>query len=343
MHNRERGMESGRKKGKVCVTGGGSYLGSLMVNMLLEKGYTVHSTLRNLNDESKIRLLKGFPDAEERLVLFEADIYRPQEYESAIQGCEIVFHVATPYQHQLDSQFKNTTEAAVEGVRAIVRHSIKSGTVRRVIYTASVVAASPLKDDGAAGFKDFIDETCWTPLDLSLDLHKGYVNSKTEAERELLSYGSNENGRGLEVVSLACGLVGGDTLLSYTPSSVSLLLSPLQDNEATYQSLKFLEDLIGKIPVVHIHDVCEAHIFCAETPSINGRFLVASSFSSTADLANYYLQTHPQFHLKKYLGGPKRDIKWASTKLTDKGFVYKHDLKMILADCIKCAKRMGEL
>lgn len=152
------------------------------------------------DDESKIRLLKGFPDAEERLVLFEADIYRPQEYESAIQGCEIVFHVATPYQHQLDSQvssnehlqcihhiisyelsfyfpfkfeqFKNTTEAAVEGVRAIVRHSIKSGTVRRVIYTASVVAASPLKDDGAAGFKDFIDETCWTPLDLSLDLHK---------------------------------------------------------------------------------------------------------------------------------------------------------------------------
>lgn len=49
MHNRERGMESGRKKGKVCVTGGGSYLGSLMVNMLLEKGYTVHSTLRNLS------------------------------------------------------------------------------------------------------------------------------------------------------------------------------------------------------------------------------------------------------------------------------------------------------
>ncbi|XP_052735625.1 anthocyanidin reductase ((2S)-flavan-3-ol-forming) isoform X2 [Vigna angularis] len=321
-------MESRRKRMKVCVTGGGSYIGSSMVNMLLEKGYTVHSTLRNLK---------------ERLVLFEADIYRPQEYETAIQGCEIVFHVATPYQHQVDSQFKNTTEAAIEGVRTIVRHSIKSGTVRRVIYTASVVAASPLKDDGAAGFKDFIDETCWTPLNLSLDLHKGYVNSKTEAERELLSCGSNENGRRLEVVSLACGLVGGDTLLSYTPLSVSMLLSQLQDNEATYQSLKFLEDLIGKIPVVHIHDVCEAHIFCAETPSINGRFLVASSFSSTADLANYYLQTHPQFHLKKYLEGPKRNIKWASTKLTDKGFVYKHDLKMILADCIKCAKRMGDL
>ncbi|CAJ1961266.1 unnamed protein product [Sphenostylis stenocarpa] len=338
-------MESERRRGKVCVTGGASNIGSSLVSKLLQKGYTVHSTLRNFRNESKIGLLRGLPHADERLVLFEADIYRPQEYEAAIQGCEIVFHVATPYEHQLDSQFANTTEAAVEGVRSIATCCMKSGTVRRLIYTASVVAASPLKEnDGAACFKDFIDETCWTPLDLSLDLHKGYVDSKTSAERELLSYGSGENGGRLEVVSLACGLVGGDTLLSYTPLSVSMLFSQLRDNETTYQSLKFLEDLIGNIPIVHIHDVCEAHIFCAENPSINGRFLVASSYSSTADIANYYLQTYPQFILKKiYLEGPKRDIKWASSKLTDKGFVYKHDLKTILDDCIKCAKRMGDL
>lgn len=43
----------------------------------------------------------------------------------------------------------------------------RSGTVKRLIYTASVVAASPIKDDGS-GFKDFMDETCWTPLNLSI-------------------------------------------------------------------------------------------------------------------------------------------------------------------------------
>ena len=47
-------------------------------------------------DESKVGLLRGFPYAEERLHLFEADIYKPQEFEHAIQGCEFVFHVATP-------------------------------------------------------------------------------------------------------------------------------------------------------------------------------------------------------------------------------------------------------
>lgn len=44
-------------------------------------------------------MLKSFPNAEERLKLFQADVYRPEEFEQAIQGCEFVFHVATPLLH----------------------------------------------------------------------------------------------------------------------------------------------------------------------------------------------------------------------------------------------------
>lgn len=48
-------------------------------------------------------LLKGLPYAEKRLVLFQADIYNPCEFEAAIQGCEAVIHMATPLQHNPDS------------------------------------------------------------------------------------------------------------------------------------------------------------------------------------------------------------------------------------------------
>lgn len=48
--------------------------------------------------------MNNLPNAEENLMLFQADIYRPEEFEQAIQGCEFVCHVATPLLHTEGSQ-----------------------------------------------------------------------------------------------------------------------------------------------------------------------------------------------------------------------------------------------
>ncbi|KAK4371502.1 hypothetical protein RND71_010977 [Anisodus tanguticus] len=160
----------------VCVTGGAGYIASFLVKKLLEKGYTVHATLRNLEDKSKVGLLKSLPNAEGKLKLFQADIYRPEEFEQAIQGCEFVFHVATPYVHSDGFQYKNKVEAAVESVKNIGMACIKYGTVKRLIYTGTVLAASPLKDDGN-GFKDLMDETCWTPLNVQFPFGDDFVRA----------------------------------------------------------------------------------------------------------------------------------------------------------------------
>ncbi|KAL5571388.1 hypothetical protein UlMin_020985 [Ulmus minor] len=334
-----------KSSSKVCVTGGAGYIGSLLVKKLLDKGYIVHATLRNLDDVTKVSLLKSFPGADTRLMLFQADIFTPESFENAIQGCEFVFHVANPM-GPFDLQHKNMTEATIAAVESIATCCIRSGTVRKLIYTGSIVAASPLKEDGS-GFKDFMDETCWTPFNLSIphsnQFLKAYQDSKTMAEKELLKF-ENKNGSQLEIVSLACGLVGGNSVLPYTPASSALFISQLTDNEIYYNSLRYLEELGGKIPIVHIEDVCEAHVFCVENPCLKGRFLCASSFISSAEIAAYYQENYPKFHVKKeYLEGPKRDIKLSSSKLIEKGFAYKYDTKMILDDCINSAIRMGDL
>ncbi|KAH1071839.1 hypothetical protein GLYMA_03G256600v4 [Glycine max] len=344
-------MVMGEEGCKVCVTGGSGYIGSWLIKKLLAKGYTVHATLRDLKNESKVGLLKSLPQSEGKLVLFEADIYNPNDFDLAIEGCKFVFHVATPMIHEPGSQqYKDTSEAAVAGTKSIFLSCVRAGTVKRLIYTASVVSASPLKEDGS-GFKDAMDENCWTPLNDSLayiyrddPFLKGYTYSKTLSERHVLSYGNEENGGGMEVVTLTCGLVGGDTLLSSTPASGVVCIAQIMQNERAYISLKFLKELLGKIPLVHVDDVCEAHIFCMESTSISGRFLCASSYISLEEMANHYALHYPEFNVKQeYEDGLKKDIKWASTKLCDKGFVYKYDAKMLLDDCIKCARRMGDI
>ncbi|KAK6158855.1 hypothetical protein DH2020_006169 [Rehmannia glutinosa] len=273
-------MEKNLKK--VCVTGGAGYLASFLVKHLLERGYIVHATLRSLRDDSKVGLLKGLGDADTRLKLFEADIYNPIQFSSAVEGCEIVVHMATPLQHyNTSSEYKNTSEAAVGGVKMIMETCMKSNTVKKLIYTASVVAASPLKDDGS-GYKDFMDETCWSPLNISYQMLSDYVHSKTLAEKEVLSY----NGKGIEVVSLACGLVGGDTIQSTMSESMGALISQATNDGLRYKVLRCLEDLLAKVPIAHIQDVTQAHIFSMENSHINGRFLCASAFLKSAQIAS---------------------------------------------------------
>ncbi|KAH9615394.1 hypothetical protein KSS87_019633 [Heliosperma pusillum] len=330
---------------RVCVTGASSYIGSYLVKKLLEKGtYIVHATLRNLDDSAKVGLLKSLPGAETRLKLFEADIYNPEMFEPALQDCKFVFHLATPMIHTQNSKFKDTTEAAVAGVRSIAMSCIRTGTVKRLIYTASVVTASPLNSAGTS-FAEYIDKSCWTPLDtpfnFAQDYEQKYTMSKTEAEREVLKCGESGN---LEVVSLACGLVGGETFLPYASNSVAVFACQLKDEESIlFRQLRFLEEICGKIPSIHIEDTCDAHIFCIEKESINGRFLCASDFVSSADIAEYYQQKFPELSIKQGYVGEPRKVKWGSTKLVDEGFEYKYDLKMILDDSVRCARRLNAI
>ncbi|XP_010915682.1 NADPH HC-toxin reductase 1 [Elaeis guineensis] len=335
------------KRSKVCVTGASGFLGSWLVQKLLKKGHVVHATLRNLEDKSKTQLLKSLPGADTRLQLFEAELYDPLTFEAAIQGCEFVFLLATPLQHNTNNtQYKDTTEAAVAAVRSILQSCERSGTVKRVIYTGSVTAASPLKDDGT-GFKDFIDESCWTPLHLPFafceDFEKAYVCSKTESEKEALSYNCKEGKKEFEVVSLACALVGGDTLLPSMSLSARCMISPLTGEKMSYRQLKFLQALVGSVPLVHIEDVCEAHTFCMEKPSMAGRFLVASAYPTMQELVDYYTKSYPELRVIQKVEGDGHGVGCRSTKLADLGFEYRYDSKQMLYESVESARRLGQL
>lgn len=331
--------------GKVCVTGGAGYLGSWLVKRLLEKGYTVHATLRNLEDKSKVGLLKSLPGADAKLVLFQADICNPIEFKQAIQGCEFVFHVATPQQTSGES-IQEIVEAAISGVRTITELCIQERNVKRLIYTASVLASSPLTEDGF-NVESLVNESYWTPVDVKythgLEYMRAYTVSKTLAEKEALSYNDNPDVR-LEVVTLPCGLVGGETLLSCVPLSVQVMFSQLIGSLLTFKGLEFMEELLGSVPIVHLEDVCNAHIFCIEKPSMKGRFICAAANPTIREIAMCFRENHPQCEIKEeFTGEEKKGIPCDSSKLMRMGFEYKHDMKKILDDGVLCGRRLGAI
>ncbi|CAL5061768.1 unnamed protein product [Urochloa decumbens] len=282
-----------------CVTGAAGYIGSWLVRKLLGRGCTVHATLRSLGDESKTALLRGFPGAAERLVLFEADIYDAASFEPAITGCEFVFLRRTRITRTPPKRVSTRP-------RTILEQCERSKTVRRVIHTGSVVAAAPLKEDGDGdGYKDSMEESYWTPLNLSYgysnEFLDAYVSTKTLSEKELLKYNDSPS-RAFDVVSLVCGLVGGDSALPYVPTSMLVMLSLLTGDEVCHNCLKFMQALHGAVPLVHVDDACEAHVLCMDMegpmPVSAGRFLCAAGYPNMRDVVDHYARRHPELKLR---------------------------------------------
>ena len=61
------------KSNRLCVVGASGLVGSSIVRCALEKGYVVNGTLRDKNNDEKIKYLKNLPNGK-NLILYSANM-----------------------------------------------------------------------------------------------------------------------------------------------------------------------------------------------------------------------------------------------------------------------------
>jgi dihydroflavonol-4-reductase len=255
----------------VLVTGGSGYIGGRCVATLLQQGYVVRTSVRDLAKEAAVRAAVGkVTDPGNRLSFHALTLTADDGWDAAMDGCDYVLHVASPLGIAEPKDPNELITPAREGAKRAVGAAIKAG-VKRVVLTSSVAATSKGANTG-----DWVsDETQWT--DVKAKGVSAYSQSKTLAEQAAW-----------ELIKTA----GGKTTLATV--NPALVLGPLMDADAN-GSVQVVERLMsGRVPglprlgfnVVDVRDVADLHIRAMTDPKAAGeRFVAAGSYAWMADIA----------------------------------------------------------
>ena len=171
----------------VLVTGASGFIASHIVQQLQKAGYKVRGTVRSLQNEEKVKLLRNLcPDANYPVELVEAELTNTECWTNAVSNCKYVMHVASPVVLAEPADENELIKPAVEGTLNVLRACQEGKTVERVILTSSVAAVSCGFDVG--GDKVYTEED-WT--DIKMKDAGAYNKSKTLAEKAAWDFMKN--------------------------------------------------------------------------------------------------------------------------------------------------------
>ncbi|TKY48995.1 Dihydroflavonol-4-reductase protein [Spatholobus suberectus] len=348
----EEALKTVKSKGQIaspatyCVTGATGYIGSWLVEALLERGYTVHATVRD--PEKSLHLLSLWTGGD-RLRIFKADLNEEGSFDEAVKGCDGVFHVAASMQFNVAEKENieayvqaNIFDPAIKGTLNLLKSCLNSNSVKRVVFTSSISTVTAKDSNGK--WKPVVDESCQIQNEHVLKTQASgwvYALSKLLTEEAAFMF-AKENG--IDLVSVITTTVAGPFFSANVPSSVKVLLSPITGEPEFFKILSAVNARMGSIALVHIEDICSAHIFLMEHSKAEGRYICSNQSCPLSTLANLLAKEY--YSNKKWIAEKNYDkvpCEISSKKLKDLGFCYKHGLEDIIHQTIICCLDYGYL
>ncbi|KAH0747639.1 hypothetical protein KY285_009296 [Solanum tuberosum] len=313
----------------VCVTGGSGFIGSWLVSSLLERGYTVHATVKDLNDEKETKHLLALEGAESRLRLYQIDLLDYDSIVSAITGAVGVFHLASPcIVDEVKDPENDLLSPAIKGTSNVLTASKELG-VKRVVVTSSVSSITPNPNWPA---DRIMNEDCWTDIEYCKQNGVWYPLSKTLAEKDAWKFAKEKD---LDIVVVNPGTVMGPIIPPSLNASMQMILRLLQGCTDTYQDF-----FMG---LVHVKDVALAHILVYENKSAKGRHMCVEAIAHYGDFAAKVAELYPEYNVPRL---PKETqpgllrAKDGAKKLMDLGLEF-IEMEQIIRDAVESLKIKG--
>ena len=239
---------------RALVTGGGGFLGLAIARQLVARGDQVFSLARG--DYPTLRA--------EGISQFRGDIADPATVSEAVQGCDVVFHVAA--KAGVWGPYAEYHRANVVGTAAVIAACRNAG-VPRLVYTSSpsvVVGADAGDIEGA-------DESLLYPTRYAT----AYPATKAEAERLVLA----ANGPSLRTVALRPHLIWGPGDNHLIPRIIA---------RARSGRLRRVGDGTNQVDSIFITNAAAAHLCAAD------RLATASPEAPPAGRAYFISQNEPK-------------------------------------------------
>jgi nucleoside-diphosphate-sugar epimerase len=273
----------------VLVTGANAFYAAAIMDELVKKDVKIHAAVRR---ESARAPLEGRYGSS-IVVFIVPDITVPTAFDEAIQGCDAVFHVASPFKYKFSDAKTEVLDPAIQGALSALQAAAKVPSVRRVVFTSSVAACiDPVHPTGFHRPGYTYTEADWNPLTYEKAsaytiFPPVYTASKALAERAAWNFMEAEP-RHFDMVCInpchTWGKYGQHVASPADMNSTNSDLSKLIDGEE--------KDVPRTIMpwMTDISEVAQAHINALYRPEANGRYIIAShpyDFQQVVDLLHH--------------------------------------------------------
>jgi dihydroflavonol-4-reductase len=227
------------------VTGGTGFIGSHVVQLLVQRGDEVSVTIR---DGSRLDGLEGLDVRTVR-----GDVLDRRSMRRALRGIERIFHVAGSA--ELNASRARIFQINVEGTRIVLEEALRAG-VQRAVYTSSVAAIGPARPGESA------DETsAWEAGRYRI----AYLDAKHEAETAALRLIA----RGLPLVIVNPAHVFGPGRGRRPPGASTTLV-----RRFLHRQIPAYVD--GTLNLVGVQDVARGHLLADERGEIGERYILGN-------------------------------------------------------------------